>query len=90
VVEIVRKYSDRLSYFHLKDSAGEFKRPDFGPNLRELGQGEVDFPSILKILKEIKFSGWLNVEQDYTFTTPAESAGISANYIREKLKPIYT
>jgi inosose dehydratase len=90
VVEIVRKYRDRLSYFHFKDSAGEFKRPDFGPNLRELGKGEVDFPSILNILKEIKYSGWINVEQDYTTTTPAESAKVSAKYIHTTLKPIYT
>jgi inosose dehydratase len=88
VVEIIRKYSDRLSYFHLKDSAGEFQRPHFGPNLRELGQGEIDFPAILSLLKETGFSGWMNVEQDYTFTTPAESAAISARYIHHTLKPI--
>ncbi|MDR1676169.1 MAG: sugar phosphate isomerase/epimerase [Tannerella sp.] len=87
-LDIIRKYRDRLSYFHLKDSAGEFQRPHFGPNLRELGQGEIDFPGIMALLKEAGFSGWLNVEQDYTFTTPAESAAISANYIRHTLKPI--
>jgi inosose dehydratase len=90
VLEIIRKYNDRLSYFHLKDSDGEFKRPDFGPNLRELGNGVVDYPAILAYLKEIKFSGWLNVEQDYTVTTPAESAAVSAKYIHSVLQPIYT
>jgi inosose dehydratase len=90
VLDIIRKYSDRLSYFHLKDSDGEFHRPDFGPNLRELGNGVIDFPSILAFLKEIKFSGWLNVEQDYTVTTPAESAAVSAKYIHSTLQPIYS
>jgi inosose dehydratase len=90
VSEIIRKYSSRLSYFHLKDSAGEFHRPDFGPNLRELGNGVIDFPGILAFLKEIKFSGWLNVEQDYTVTTPAESAAVSAKYIHSTLKTIYS
>lgn len=90
VSAIIRKYRDRLSYFHLKDSAGEFQRPHFGPNLRELGQGEIDFPDILTILKEASFSGWLNVEQDYTFTTPAASAAVSAEYIHNTLKPIYS
>jgi inosose dehydratase len=89
-LEIIRKYGDRLSYFHLKDSDGVFQRPDFGPNLRELGNGVVDFPGILAFLKEIKFSGWLNVEQDYTVTTPAESAAVSAKYIHSTLKPIYS
>lgn len=90
VVEIVRKYSDRLGYFHLKDTTGIFQRPSFGPNLRELGKGEVDFPGVMKILKEAKYTGWLNVEQDHTFMTPTESATESMNYIDTKLKPIYT
>jgi inosose dehydratase len=90
VLQIVGKYRDRLSYFHLKDSAGAFDRPHFAPNLRELGQGEIDFPAILNLLKEIGFKGWLNVEQDYTVTTPAESAAVSANYIHTVLKAVYS
>jgi len=90
VVEIIRKYQDRLSYFHLKDAAGTFQRPDFGPNIRELGQGEIDFPGVMKILKEINFKGWLNVEQDYTTMTPYESAAESMKYINSAMKLIYT
>jgi inosose dehydratase len=90
VVDIVGKYRNRLSYFHLKDSAGVFNRPDFGPNLRELGKGEVDFLGVIKILKAVKYTGWLNVEQDYTTTTPLESATVSANYIHKVLKPVYS
>lgn len=89
-VAIVRKYSSRLNYFHLKDGIGVFERPNFGPNLRELGNGEVDFPGIMAVLKEINFKGWLNVEQDYTEMTPSESASQSMKYINAKLKPIYT
>lgn len=88
-VEIIRKYSNRLSYFHLKDAAGAFNRPDFGPNMRELGKGEVDYRGIMSILKEINYSGWLNVEQDKTFMTPSESAAESMRYITATLKPIY-
>ncbi len=90
VVEIIRKYKDRLGYFHLKDTTGDFKRPSFGPNLRELGKGEVDFPGVMKILKETGYKGWLNVEQDHTFLTPAQSAQESMQYINTRLKPIYT
>ncbi|MDR2474102.1 MAG: sugar phosphate isomerase/epimerase [Tannerella sp.] len=88
VVEIVNKYRDRLCYFHFKDSDGEFKRPDFAPNLRELGKGVIDFPAVMKILKNVSFKGWLNVEQDYTTTTPLESATVSAGYIHNVLKKI--
>ena len=90
VVEIVRKYRDRLMYFHLKDSAGEFNRPNFGANLRELGKGEIDFPGVMEILKQVGYTGWLNVEQDHTFMTPMESATESMQYINSTLKPIYT
>jgi sugar phosphate isomerase/epimerase len=44
----------------------------------------------MAFLKEINFSGWLNVEQDFTEMTPAESAAQSMKYINTKLKPIYT
>ncbi|MDR1718909.1 MAG: sugar phosphate isomerase/epimerase [Dysgonamonadaceae bacterium] len=90
VIEIIRKYRKRLSYFHLKDASGTFNRPDFGPNLRELGKGAIDFASVMKILKANKFSGWLNVEQDTTFSSPLQSATESMNYIDGTLKPIYT
>ena len=90
VVEIIKKYKNRLNYFHLKDAAGTVKRPDFGPNIREMGQGVIDFPGVMKILKEIKFKGWLNVEQDYTTLNPLESATISMKYINGTMKPIYT
>ncbi|MDR1371371.1 MAG: sugar phosphate isomerase/epimerase, partial [Dysgonamonadaceae bacterium] len=89
VVKIISKYRDRLNYFHLKDAEGTFQRPDFGPNIREMGQGQVDFPGVMKILKEIKFKGWLNVEQDYTTMTPSKSATESMDYINKTMKPIY-
>jgi len=86
---IIRKYSSRLNYFHLKDISGTFERPNFGPNLRELGHGEADFPGVMAFLKEIGYKGWLNVEQDYTELTPFESATLSMEYINTKLKPVY-
>jgi len=90
-VAIIRKYSDRLNYFHLKDSVGRtFERPRFEPYLREMGNGDIDFPAIMNILKEIGFKGWLNIEQDRTEMTPLESATQSVNYINSTLKPIYT
>ena len=89
-VEIIRKYSSRLNYFHLKDVKGIFERPNFGPNLCELGNGEVDFQRVMALLKDVGYNGWLNVEQDFTELTPTESATLSMNYIDTKLKPIYT
>ncbi len=90
VPSILRKYKSRLNYFHFKDGVRPFVRPDFKPNLRELGKGEIDFPAIMKLLKEIRFQGWINIEQDSTTLTPQESSRISMEYVNKILKPIYS
>jgi sugar phosphate isomerase/epimerase len=64
-------------------------RPDFKPNLRELGKGEIDFSGVMRLLKEIRFNGWINIEQDTTTLTPRESATISMDYVKKVLLPIY-
>lgn len=90
VVAILKKHRARLNYFHFKDGVRPFVRPRFEPNIRELGQGEVDFPGVMQLLREIRYRGWINVEQDATRLTPQQSCQISMTYVREKLKPIYT
>ncbi len=90
VVAILRKYKTRLNYFHFKDGVRPFVRPDFKPNLRELGKGEVDFTGVMRLLKEIRFAGWINIEQDATTLTPKDSCRISMEYVNKVLKPIYT
>ncbi len=90
VAAILRKYKSRLNYFHFKDGVRPFARPDFKPNLRELGKGEVDFPAVMRLLKEIRYTGWINVEQDATTLTPRESCKVSMEYVNKTLKPIYS
>lgn len=90
VVAIVKKYRSRLVYFHFKDAVRPFERPHFASNLRELGRGEVDFPGVMRVLKEIRYQGWINVEQDFTALTPKESCEISMGYVNQKLKLIYS
>jgi sugar phosphate isomerase/epimerase len=80
--EILRAYKDRLNYFHFKDVAGQVQRPHFERNLKELGKGSIDFPALMLLLKEIKFKGWINQEQDTTELTPRESAAQSMEYIK--------
>lgn len=90
VLEILRTYKSRLNYFHFKDVAGQVaKPPHFGPNIRELGEGDIDFPAIMALLKEIRYTGWINQEQDTTRLNPLESATESMHYIDRKLKVIY-
>lgn len=64
VVQTLRDYADRISYVHLKDwhhkVEGDFKFVALGK-----GDGLVDFDSIFKTFKEIKYNGWYAVELDY-------------------------
>lgn len=90
VVATFRKYADRIKYIHFKDAAGKFERPNFLNNVTELGKGDIDYAGIMNFLKEINYSGWINVEQDHTFMTPDESSWKSMEFINNKLKPIYS
>jgi inosose dehydratase len=89
VVRAVKQYGSRLNYFHFKDAVRPFSRPNFFPNLRDLGKGEVDFPGVMRALRELRYEGWINVEQDFTATTPGESCRASLEYVRKVLSPIY-
>ncbi len=89
VLQILKKYQTRINYFHFKDGVRPFVRPNFLPNLRELGRSEIDFPSIMRLLKRLSFKGWINIEQDATILSPQESSRISMEYVSRKLKPIY-
>lgn len=89
VVPILTKHKARLNYFHFKDGNRPFVRPNFQRNLRELGRGEIDFPGVMRLLKEIQFTGWVNLEQDATLLTPQASCSISMAYVNRVLKPIY-
>ena len=57
---------------------------------RFVGKGEVDFPGVMRALKDLRYQGWINVEQDFTATTPGESCRASMNYVKNVLGPIYS
>jgi sugar phosphate isomerase/epimerase len=87
-LKALAKHGSRLNYLHFKDAVRPFKRPDFLPNLRELGRGEVDFPGVMRALKALKYTGWIDVEQDFTSTTPRESCRTSMGYVHGVLNRI--
>lgn len=85
VAGAVSRHGRRLNYLHFKDAVRPFARPGFFTNLRELGRGEVDFPTVMRTLAEVGYRGWINVEQDVTATTPRDSLRTSLRYVREVL-----
>lgn len=56
---VIRRFKEVIDNVHLKDYAdGEW---------RTLGQGKVDLPSILEALKDIRYDGWLCVDEESGF-----------------------
>lgn len=85
-VAFMERYIDRISYMHFKDIDPVVKanvvknRTNFydacGQRIFcKLGQGDVDFPAVHKILRDNDFSGWCTVEQDIDPTLENDPVG---------------
>ncbi|NDL67024.1 sugar phosphate isomerase/epimerase family protein [Anaerotalea alkaliphila] len=76
-LELVKAYSDRIRYVHLKDWNGK----EFVP----LGKGIVDLKGIIQHLKEKNYTGdWL-VEIDGYSGSPSEACETSYQFLQELL-----
>lgn len=94
-VEALKKYYPRIWHVHFKDfdpKVGEeaakngynyFKSVEKGV-FCELGKGNVDFNSIVNILKEKAYNGWVVVEQDVLpgMGSPKKCAASNRQYIK--------
>ncbi len=90
VLATLKRYASRLNYLHFKDGVRPFAPPDFSPNLRELGNGGVDFPAIMRLLSRRRFQGWINIEQDMSKLPARDAATASMAFVNNTLRPIYT
>ena len=97
-VELARAYVSRIVEFHMKDTRPQDRGGHKGPPppregytdkgrriFFELGNGGVDFPGILAVLRKNDWDGWLTVELDSTDTTPKQSAAQSKKYLQAVL-----
>ena len=91
-VEVVNTYKDRIIYVHFKDVNPDATTPvkidaeDQLPIFSELGRGPIDFPGILKCLRDNNYSGWITIELDQSLTDPRQSAYENKKYVQEVLK----
>jgi inosose dehydratase len=94
-VQGIHEFSDRIWHVHFKDHEPDVARQSReqawdGPTsvghgvFCELGNGDVDFPGVLKALQEIGYAGWIVVEQDVLpgMGTPKGSAQRNREYLR--------
>ena len=94
VVAYVREYINDITTIHVKDidpkvlAEGVAQNWDYGQFsdhgiFTELGQGLVDFPALLEVIRGANFAGWIVVETDVTQRpTALESATVSREYLR--------
>jgi inosose dehydratase len=91
----LERFRDRVWYIHLKDCSQEVAQKsrnahwDYFESLRhgifcELGRGCVAFPEVLRWLKDVRYGGYVLVEQDVLpgMGAPRESALRNRQYLR--------
>jgi inosose dehydratase len=72
---VIRRFPDRIRHVHLKD----FRADPF--QFLPLGEGDLDFPYILRAVKESGYDSWLMVELDSYDGDPRAAAEISKKYL---------
>jgi len=73
--ELIRRYSDRVVYGHLKD----LRMEPFA--FLPLGKGSIDFADVLDAFKASSIGEWINVELDEYDGPPIEAAKASKAYL---------
>jgi inosose dehydratase len=56
---------------------------------QDLGDGEIDFPALHRVLKKNQYKGWICIDHHYTPVSPRHSFTRCRKYIRETLEPVY-
>jgi inosose dehydratase len=69
--------------------AGDSPQGKFFNSIFELGRGQIDFPALMRMLKEQNYRGWINHDIDTIRVSIPESLRVSMNYIETTLDPIY-
>jgi sugar phosphate isomerase/epimerase len=77
----IRKYIDSTNLVHLKDLRAMVppKDIDYDHDFVDLGEGVVDFKSVIATLKEVRFDGWLMLEVDFAHKITVEES-VQKNY----------
>ena len=67
----------------------ESREARFLESIYDLGDGDIDFPGCHRILKEIRYKGWICVDLDRTRNGPLASYQRCGEYIVKRLEGIY-
>lgn len=97
-VQCIREYGERVRYLHFKDCDPAIRAKGWAEHMPyfpvtalglycELGQGEVDFPGIVREMTALGYDGWAVVEQD-VFVEDLDAPRQSSRRNREYLHSI--
>ena len=65
------------------------KQAKFMESIYDLGDGDIDFPALHRILKSIRYKGWICVDLDRARKGPRVSYERCGAYVVKTLEPIY-
>lgn len=74
----LNKYPGRFTSCHIKDKSSESEKPESV----QIGKGEIDFASILKLADAQGMKFHIVEQEAFTGTSPMESAAMNAKYLR--------
>jgi inosose dehydratase len=96
-LEVFRTYASLIGNVHWKDIRMTAEQARTLPRqvidtdeqlsgFLELGQGTIDFPAMVQVLRDLDYDGWTCIELDRkTARTPKESAALSAQYAMDTM-----
>jgi inosose dehydratase len=83
VLELFETYGPLIRHVHFKDitAAGEWTA---------MGAGIIDFPRIVRLLRDTGYSGWIMVEDESVEAETDPDAAMQSNgvYLRQRLLPL--
>lgn len=82
-VKIIKDNLSIIKHVHIKECSDTFE-------WRKMGEGDIDFPSITKVLDNSNYSGWIMVEEETEEAAQDPNKVIIdiGEYVQTKLKPI--
>ncbi len=96
-IELIERYTSRVGALHVKDVRKkvveqvreeelDYRQACARGVWTELGNGDIDFPALFRLLRERECSGWVIVETDHTKLPAAlESSKLSRHYLQEEI-----
>ena len=79
--DLIRKFGNRISHFHLEDISSNMKHFHLPP-----GEGNIDFASVFNAMSEIGYEGWVTIEL-YPFQEDApEVAKRAFDFVKRYVK----